>query len=206
MAQIDLPPALKVRAVRVITQTITRALTTITTLVTLGDPTAAMDIAQPTDEPPPPPPPAAAPAAALPPAPSSGTLSPEQLGALLGSVLGFAFLVLVICCCFSCHRRRPQEPRFVFDGTSSEYSGSRSENEVTREYYTSTRDWNRMRGPGGVGIANVESMVGGSGSMPRRPGAGFTVVPPPARFPPTPRYTPYQQSRWPQISGVRRFP
>ncbi|KAK0747229.1 hypothetical protein B0T21DRAFT_279372 [Apiosordaria backusii] len=163
-----------------------------------------MDVTQPTTEPPPPPPPAAAPAATLPPAPSSGTLSPEQLGALLGSVLGFAFLVLVLCCCLSCHRRRRRREQIVFYGTGSEYSESGTE--VTREYYTSTRDWNRMRGPGGLGFANAEGMMGSSGGMPRRTDAGFTTVPPPARFPPTPRYTPYRQSRWPQISGVRRFP
>ncbi|KAK0667936.1 hypothetical protein QBC41DRAFT_131530 [Cercophora samala] len=200
--QLFSPPTLKIREARVITQIITRASTTITTLVTLGDPTAVADMA-PTEGPPPPPPAAAA--ATLPPAPSSGTLSSGQLGALLGSVLGFAFLVLVICCCLSCRRRRRRRERVVFyPGTGSESSGS--EREVRREYYTSTRDWNQLRGTGGLEFANAEGMMGNVGSIASRTSPGFTTVPPPARFPPTPRYTPYRQSRWPQISGVRRFP
>lgn len=200
----SLPPALELREARVITQIITRAFTTVTTLVTLGDPTAVADMVLPTEEPPPLSAPAAAPAATLPPAPSSGTLSPGQLGALLGSVLGFAFLVLVLCCCLSCHRRRRRQERVIVYDRGSD--NSESEREVTREYYTSTRDWNRLRGPGGLGFANAEGMMGDAGGMATRTNVGFTTVPPPVRFPPTPRYTPYRQSRWPQISGVRRFP
>ncbi|KAK4450862.1 hypothetical protein QBC34DRAFT_378679 [Podospora aff. communis PSN243] len=80
----------QVTAARVITQTLTRASTTITTLVTLG--TGVLDdFPTPTLEPPPPPPPPAAPAQAT----SSGSvLTNEQLGAILGSVLGFLVIVV----------------------------------------------------------------------------------------------------------------
>jgi hypothetical protein len=37
-------------------------------------------------------------------------------------------------------------------------------------------------------------------------GGTWTTVPPPVRFPPTPRYTPYSQTREAQIRGVGRYP
>ena len=168
---------------RVVTQIITRASTTLTALVTLGDPTAASSSA-PTHPPPPPPAPVATTRSTHP--PNSG-LTPGQLGALLGSILGFFALVVVLCCCLACRRRpRAAEPA---DDSRSEMTESEAEVRYTTRF---TQRWN---GP-----------IYGWGYGPRRTDAGFTTVPPPARFPPTPRYTPYTQSPYPQIDGVRRFP
>lgn len=184
MATVPAAPAfVEARQGRVVTQIITRASTTVTALVTLGDPTHPTAGVVTTEAPPPPPPAATTRVA---PPPNSG-LTSEQLGALLGSILGFFALVVALCCCLTVCRRRP---RGTESGDDSRSEMTESETEVR---YTArvTQRWNPIYG---------------WGYGPRRTDAGFTTVPPPARFPPTPRYTPYRQSPYPQIDGVQRFP
>jgi hypothetical protein len=169
----------QVTAARVITQTLTRASTTITTLVTLGTGVFG-DITTPTSEPPPPPPPA-------PPvqATSNGSvLTNEQLGAILGSVLGF--LVIVVPLCYCCFRRDPKwrhRRRYYSDSDSmSSHSGSGDGGGRPR------RDpWYRPPVP------QVRQQF--------QP----VLVPPPPRIPPR-RYAPYRQTPQPQIRGTRIYP
>ncbi|KAK4169575.1 hypothetical protein QBC43DRAFT_64105 [Cladorrhinum sp. PSN259] len=139
------------------------------------------------------------------PAPNSN-ISSEQLGAILGSVLGFTGLVLLLCCCIAVQRKRGlrtrNTERVIYVGHSeSDFSGSEMEVEYTRQ--TSQRVPNYGRQGHFVVGARGGSSFGGP---PRRTDAGFTTVPPPVRFPPTPRYTNYVQTPYPQISGVQRYP
>ncbi|KAK3986491.1 hypothetical protein QBC44DRAFT_140205 [Cladorrhinum sp. PSN332] len=138
--------------------------------------------------------------------PPNANLSSEQLGAILGSVLGFAGLVLILCCCLAIQRkRRLRTTRVVYadayySQSQSDFSGS-----VTDvRYYT-----RRGGGGGGGGMSQQRGWVGrgvGASFAPRRTDSGFTTVPPPALFPPTPRHTPYVQTPYAQISGVQRYP
>ncbi|KAK0639761.1 hypothetical protein B0T16DRAFT_248212 [Cercophora newfieldiana] len=171
----------QVTAARVITQTLTRASTTITTLVTLGIGSNG-DFTTPTAEAPPPPPPPAAPAATS----SSSVLTNEQLGAILGSVLGF--LVIVVPLVYCCFRRDPKwrRRRHYSDSDSwSSHSGSSGGNNRPR------RDPWRGRAPAGPPM--------------RQPAFQPVLVPPPPRIPPR-RYAPYRQTAQPQIRGVRVYP
>lgn len=168
---------------RLITQTLTRPSTTITTVVTLGGgptiaptPTTISTTSSPF------------PAGTITPAPASA-LTPQQLGAILGSVLGLAFIILVLCCCISVRRRREQTIRYAREHDEYGYGGgySVSETDVFQaERWRSAPVWNLYRGRGATGT--------------------WTTVPPPVRFPPTPRHTPYSQTREEQIRGVRRYP
>ncbi|KAK4143177.1 uncharacterized protein C8A04DRAFT_29196 [Dichotomopilus funicola] len=196
---------------RVVTQTITRPSTTIVAVVTLGDapqpdPTVTSII------PPPPPPPAATTTTTLAPAPStSSPLTPQQLGALLGSILGFAFVAFCICCCLTIHRRRLRYYRSRRRGSYSSSSGSSddmTESEVvrvqTRVYSGGGLNpaWNVPFTGRGGGVTMSSSPTSGTTTTTSGP---WTTVPPPVRFPPTTRQAGYSQSREQQIRGVRRF-
>jgi hypothetical protein len=172
----------QVTAARVITQTLTRASTTITTLVTLG--TGVLDdFPTPTLEPPPPPPPPAAPAQAT---SSSSVLTNEQLGAILGSVLGF--LVIVVPLIYCCFRRDPYPHR-------------------RRRYdYSDSDSMTSHSGSGGGGNRRGrDPWARGGGPPPMRQPFQPVLVPPPPRIPPR-RYAPYRQTPQPQIRGVRIYP
>ncbi len=171
----DTPGYFADRQGRIVTQIITRPFTTITAIVTLGDgPTSTLTtISTPTSS------------ATLAPSPST-TLSPGQLGALLGSVLGFALLALLVCCGLTFRRRQHRERTatiYVDDDMSTDSEDTR----VVRETLHSTRAWNRQRGGRAVP-------------------SSWTTVPPPVRFPPTPRHAPYRQTGYPQMPGVVRYP
>ncbi|KAK3905970.1 hypothetical protein C8A05DRAFT_30208 [Staphylotrichum tortipilum] len=152
---------------RVVTQTLTRPFTTITTLVTLGD--GPTPFPTTTDPPPTPPPTTTTTAAAAPipvtPSPST-SLTPHQLGALLGTILGAAFALLLICLCLTLRRKRHRHHRHrhPYDYDGDYYSAS--ESDVVR-VRASMSTWPRS----GV-----------------REGT-WTAVPPPVRFPPTPSVT-----------------
>ncbi|KAM7212216.1 hypothetical protein V8F06_012389 [Rhypophila decipiens] len=170
----DVQEGVEVRQGRVITQTIAWPSTTFTTYVTLGGgppvpptvgpPTTTTEILQ------------AAPTLA--PAPStSPQLTSEQIGAIIGSVLGFFLVLLIWCTCLSLRRRRRV---FVYDSSST------SDTEVP--------------------VVQVIPGHGHVGDPWRRPTRMPGLVPPPTRIPPTPRHTPYRQTRHTQIRGVRRYP
>ncbi|KAK4032458.1 hypothetical protein C8A01DRAFT_41095 [Parachaetomium inaequale] len=190
--------ALQVRT-RVVTQTITRPFTTITALVTLGDAPSSL----PTTDPP-----ATAPTATpsspttdqVTPAPlsSSSSLTPQQLGAILGSVLGFFLLVLLICCFLSFRRRLQKEQQ-----RSSQYYHYYEDDDDIISESDVVRVETRMRGTPAWHLHR-----GGRGTTAAGAGGTWTTVPPPVRFPPTPRYTgtAYAQTREAQIRGVRRYP
>ncbi|AEO68641.1 uncharacterized protein THITE_113395 [Thermothielavioides terrestris NRRL 8126] len=200
---------LQPRQTRVVTQTITRPFTTITAVVTLGDGPTTSTSLLPTATSTPGPPSTPDPATAL--SADADALTPSQLGAILGAVLGVAFVVLLVCCILSLQRRRrqalrEQEMYYYYGGGGEEEESEYSESEVVRqERVRRTPAWNRRHpqpqpvysswdhgAPGAAGF-------GGAGST-------WTTVPPPVRFPPTPRYTPYRQTRERQIHGVQRYP
>jgi hypothetical protein len=188
--------SLAARQNRVVTQTITRPYTTMTAVVTLGPGQTTTSIApQATVTPSG----ATAPAAptssaiAIPgavPSSSSG-LTRTQLGAILGSVLGSIALIILLWYCVTQRRREEQarRVRYVVD----------DESETTSETVEVRPSRPRHPMPSWIpGVRVPDPWV--------RAAPGFGVVPPPPRFPPTPRYTPYRQTRNPQIRGVRRFP
>jgi hypothetical protein len=111
-------------------------------------------------------------------------LTHEQLGAIVGSVLGSIVLIILIWYCVAARRRRDETHRVRYI-LSEESETSSDTVEV------------RMSGAGSRRVA-------GDPWVRRDP--GISVVPPPPRFPPTPRYTPYRQTRYPQIRGVKRYP
>jgi hypothetical protein len=110
---------------------------------------------------------------------------------VLGSVLGLATLILIICCMVSLQRRKRRLEREENDRAYYYYDDEEDEEEM-RE--------NGLRGRvrGTAGWNSRSGMSGGRGS--------WTTVPPPVRFPPTPRYTTYSQTREQQIGGVSRYP
>lgn len=173
MANPGFTPVLGGRQVRILTQTITRPTTTITAIVTLGDGPTSVPTA-PTNLPPATTPPIGPISPGPPP-----SVTQQQLGIILGTVLGFAFLVLLLFCCLSARWRR--RPTIYVEG--DEYSES---DMVEVEELRRTAAWNRA-----AGATAAEA---------------WTTVPPPVRFPPTPRYTPYRQTRHPQYRGVWRYP
>jgi hypothetical protein len=178
---------------RVVTQTITRPSTTITTLVTLGGdgPTSTPEPPTPTPTPDP-----TTTSLAANPAPlgSTAPLTSEQLAALLGSLLTLTFLLLLLCCYLSVRRRRQalheyerqfrRRERYAYDD-DEDYDGPDGQ-------LRGTAAWNMRAAAGGRG----HGMTG-----------TWTTLPPPVRFPPTPRVTGYyQQTREAQMDGVRRYP
>jgi hypothetical protein len=188
---------------RVVTQTLTRPFTTITAVVTLGDgppPT-------PTHPPPPPPPSHSHAPETIAPAPHAGSLTPPQLGALLGSGFGLAFVALLVCCFISCNRKRQRTtnpPEYYYD-----YDDSLSESEVVQvETMRGTAaGWTLRQNQGGRGGGWGGGGAGAGGTGTGRVVRGaWTTVPPPVRFPPTPRHAGYSQTREQQIGGVRRYP
>ncbi|TLS30593.1 hypothetical protein PpBr36_02523 [Pyricularia pennisetigena] len=170
----DLPtppaPTLRIRQpqARVVTQTIERATTTYTTHVTLGlgGETAA------------PAPPSASPAA-----PPAGAVNSapgyNYIGAIVGSVVAFVFLLLLLWCCICKPRilRRQRQLAAARDGYWSGYDSERS------------------------------SRSGSSPARASRPRVPPMPVlnPPPVRIKPT-RHTGWTHSAEPQIRGVRMFP
>ncbi|EAQ91674.1 predicted protein [Chaetomium globosum CBS 148.51] len=171
-------PHLQART-RIITQTITRPFTTITALVTLGGDSPELTTNNPPPSPTPPPPPPAPTNQQLAPAAPPSALTPSQLGAVLGSVLGLATLILLICCILSLQRRKRRLERQQNDRYYYYDDGDEDEDEEMRE----RGRWHSRSGRG-----------------------SWTTVPPPVRFPPTPRYTTYSQTRERQIGGVGRYP
>lgn len=195
MPLIDPMRGLEPRQDPVVTQTITRPYTTITAVVTLGGVGAA---AAPSSDP----------AATTPVVPSSpqgssssssssssslpvtptgsSGLTPDQLGAILGSIFGVLVLAgLLWCACSPRMRPRPGGGR-----RRRLRSTETSEADLDAE-----RDRLRFR------QEHARMM---HFAMPPRPGP--VLVPPPARFPPT-RPTPaYRQSSYPQIRDVRLYP
>lgn len=168
----DAPQSVEVRQGRVITQTIVRPSTTFTTYVTLGGGPPSAPTTEPTTAT------TEIPQAIptlIPAASTSPQLTNDQIGAILGSVFGFIFLLFVFCCCLSFRRRRRT---LVYNSSST------SEEEVIHV----------IRGHGQIGDPW------------RRPTRMPGLVPPPTRIPPTPRHTPYRQTRHVQIRGVQRYP
>ncbi|KAK4234224.1 hypothetical protein C8A03DRAFT_38018 [Achaetomium macrosporum] len=174
---IEILQGLEARQTRVVTQTLTRPSTTITAVVTLGSgpSTSTLSPNVPTST-------STSTGPVAPVSSTSSALTSQQLAAILGPVLGFAFLVLLLCCCLSCRRRRQQTESTYVD----EYDNA-SESAVVQQAGT-WNGWDRRRVATGT----------------------WTTKPPPVWFPPTPRYsyTPYQyrQTSEPQIPGVRRYP
>ncbi|KAK0717557.1 hypothetical protein B0T26DRAFT_751595 [Lasiosphaeria miniovina] len=127
-----------VEARHLLTQTITRPFTTITTVVTLGGSSPSEStpppVFTPSPTPEPQPPTGTAPVV---PASSSSSLTPDQIGAILGSVLGFVAFLLLVCCCLSIRRRR-LIARYESD--------SMTETEVVIEDVYTADTWTR-RGP-----------------------------------------------------------
>ncbi|KAH6635828.1 hypothetical protein F5144DRAFT_158891 [Chaetomium tenue] len=192
--EVTTPTTLHLHArTRIITQTITRPFTTITAVVTLGgdspEPTPNNDNPppSPTSQPPPPPPPPPTDQQITPAAPPSA-LTPSQLGAVLGSVLGLATLILLICCILSLQRRKRRLEREQNDRYYYYDDGEGEDDGEMRE---------RGRGRG---------VAAGAGWHSRSGRGPWTTVPPPVRFPPTPRYTTYSQTTERQIGGVGRYP
>ncbi|KAK4225621.1 hypothetical protein QBC38DRAFT_253970 [Podospora fimiseda] len=188
----------------IVTQIITRATITITAIITLGqeDPTSTIQSTTST---------ASIPAGAPPimaPAPNAD-LSSEQLGAILGSVLGFAGLVMLLCCCLALQRKRRLRTertttRVVY--TNGYYSQSDSTFSGSGETDRAVRYTRRMSQRYVDPRLQQQQQQQFWGMPARRTDAGFTTVPQPVRFPPTPRYTNYVQTPYPQISGVQRYP
>ena len=186
----------------VVTQIITRPYTTITALVTLGPggqsttapedtglQTTALQTTVPTSTTTSAPSSTSStPSIIVPASPSSSSsLSQSQLGAIIGSVLGFALLLLLLWYCVLQRRRQDRSRALRYaDSSESETSSDATSYVVMSERRTTT------------------AAGGGTAWVRRDPGIG--VVPPPPRFPPTPRYTPYRQTRAPQFRGVRRYP
>ncbi|KAK3934444.1 hypothetical protein QBC46DRAFT_79212 [Diplogelasinospora grovesii] len=166
----------------VVTQLITRPYTTITALVTLGGGPTPDPSTLPTVAATTTSPVDNAPTAPIvettPTSSGSSSLNQDQIGAILGSVVAFVVLVLIAWYCLSMRRRRRIAAMY------DESEGSTVEVQYY-EVHPGGDPWNRP----------------GHGTGPR-------IVPPPPRFPPTPRYTytQYRQTRQPQIPGVRRYP
>ncbi|KAI6265940.1 hypothetical protein MCOR29_005796 [Pyricularia oryzae] len=172
----DLPtppaPTLQIRRpqARVVTQTIERAATTYTTHVTLG-------LGDGGETPgPAPPAPAAPPAGTVNSAPGY-----NYIGAIVGSVVAFVFLLLLLWCCICKPRmlRRQRQLAAARDGYSSGYD---SEGSLSSGGPAQPRPRPRPRVP----------------PMP-------VLNPPPVRIKPM-RHTGWTHSAHPQIRGVRAFP
>ncbi|KAK3302724.1 uncharacterized protein B0T15DRAFT_497178 [Chaetomium strumarium] len=187
-------PALEERQTRVVTQTLTRPSTTITAVVTLGSEPAIISTLSPNSPTIIPTPTSTTSTAPVGPATPS-SLTNSQLGAILGSVLGFAFLVLLFCCCcLSCRRRRPP-----LDTTYTDYAEYESDAvQQQQQQQEAARTWNNY-----YDYWDRRRVATGT----------WTTRPPPVRFPPTPRYYAhagpyhYRQTSEPQIPGpgVRRY-
>jgi hypothetical protein len=139
---VQLPRMLGARQYLVITQTITRQSTTITTYVTLGGPSTANPDAGGaggggSDSQPPPPPPAIY--------GSSGSLSSAQIFAILGSVIAFVAIVLIIWHCLTIQKRRTLRIDSDYD---SSYMGSSSVvSDRPRRGPPRPAPWPNRRGP-----------------------------------------------------------
>ncbi|KAI6372399.1 hypothetical protein MCOR25_003722 [Pyricularia grisea] len=174
----DLPtppaPTLQIRhpQARVVTQTIERAATTYTTHVTLGLGDGTAETSAPTS-----PPPAAPPAGNVNSAPGY-----NYIGAIVGSVVAFVFLLLLLWCCICKPRilRRQRQLAAARDGYSSGYDSEGS-----------------------------LSSGGPVRPLPRRPRPRVPPMPvlnpPPVRIKPM-RHTGWTHSAEPQIRGLRVFP
>ncbi|TLD19874.1 hypothetical protein PspLS_09659 [Pyricularia sp. CBS 133598] len=176
----DLPtppaPTLQIRRpqARVVTQTIGRAATTYTTHVTLG-----LGDGGETPVPSSPTPPSAPPAGTVNSAPGY-----NYIGAIVGSVVAFVFLLLLLWCCICKPRilRRQRQLAAARDGYSWGYDSEGSSRSGSPVRPPLRRQRPRPRIP----------------PMP-------VLNPPPVRIKPM-RHTAWTHSAEPQIRGVRMFP
>ncbi|KAK2066684.1 hypothetical protein P8C59_000475 [Phyllachora maydis] len=168
----------------VITQTITHPFTTVTVLVTLGGggsdgPTAA-PLTAGSD-------PGALASASVTSAAGSGP-TPGPIGAVVGSVLGLVLLAAVLWACAVQERRRRS-------------AALREARRQRRRFYGGGEFGGMAQGQRPQRAAWLAAVgLGGGVNMP-----GTSLNPPPTWIRPT-RYTPYRQTREPQIRGVRPFP
>ena len=191
MPLIDLMRGLEPRQDPIVTQTITRPYATVTAVVTLGGVGAAAPSSDPAGA-------GAAPIPSSPPQETSSStslpvtptgtsgLTPDQLGAILGSIFGVLVLAGVLWCACSARMRRPRagdaRRRRIRSNETSEADLDEERERFRRQQHARMMHF----------------------AMPPRPGP--ILVPPPARFPPT-RPTPaYRQSSHPQIRGVTLYP
>ncbi|KAM7184479.1 hypothetical protein V8F20_012218 [Naviculisporaceae sp. PSN 640] len=105
--------------------------------------------------------------------------TPQLTNEQIGAILGsvFGFVLLLLLLC-TCLSLKRRRRMMMYDSSST------SEEEVVQVF----------RGQGQMGDPW------------RRPARVPGLVPPPTRIPPTPRHTPYRQTRHVQIRGVRRYP
>ncbi|KAG7291257.1 hypothetical protein NEMBOFW57_001269 [Staphylotrichum longicolle] len=225
------PRGLELRT-RIVTQTLTRPSTTITTIVTLGDaPTSAPDTTANPSHPPRNQPDATPPTITH---PHSTTLTSQQLTALLGVLVPITFLLLLLCCCLSLRRRRRRQRAerererrralyeyYYGDGGDEDDDDDGNEHGGGQGGLRSTPAWNLKKSSSSSRTGRgrrwqreqqqqqqqqqYQGMMSGVDGTWRR-GSTWATVPPPVRFPPTPRYAPYSQSRERQIGGVGRYP
>ncbi|KAH8648518.1 hypothetical protein BX600DRAFT_442807 [Xylariales sp. PMI_506] len=173
-----------------LTQTITYASTTFTTVVTLGrgDPTSET-VAAPTLT-------TIAPTPVVVVTPSTdGGLTSLQLGIILGCVLGAALLIAVVLCCLLTARRRAAQQSSGSSDSSGYYdygTGSSSMSEVS-----SFEGRHPRRGPGGGGGGGIRQYWRSWRSVPP------PVVPVYSARDPGPRYT--ANVRVPRGTYVRGF-
>jgi hypothetical protein len=179
------------------TLSLTKPATTRTALVTLGQPapsdlnSATTTTTTATTE--------MAPAQTLAVPSRNDDLTQEQIGAIVGSIVGVVVLVLIIWWCISQPARyRRRSRRWRDDGYSSEgYSPSVRSDRVRRD------SWARRERRG----SRSSRMAPPPGWMPGPPPPAYNLNlnRPPTTFPPSMRQG-YRQTPQPQIRGVRRYP
>ncbi|KAL2270578.1 hypothetical protein VTJ83DRAFT_2762 [Remersonia thermophila] len=188
----------------VVTEILTRPYATITTVVTLGgDPSLPTSTTAPTLLPSRSSSESAQAPGTVGPAPST-SLTPAQLGALLGSVLGFTFLVFLCCYTAWCrHRRRRRVPGFEIPQPDN--GGSGRKRRVPIRYYPSYDYYGRGDYDRQTQDPPIAQDTGQSGIRPVT--SVWNVVPPPVWLRPTPRQAEvdYQCTSEAQISGAMRY-
>ncbi|KAK1828784.1 hypothetical protein QBC39DRAFT_358304 [Podospora conica] len=168
-----------------VTQIIVRPSTTLTAVVTLGNDLNTQAAA--------PPPAAETLPTIVAPTTSSQPLTNEALGAILGSVFGFLFIVLPLA--YICLRRPTWRRRRYREWSSS---SSNSGDSRTSTEMSENRPRRGPRGPPPRDPRGDPRMRMPAPFMP-------VLIPPPARIPPK-RHAPYRHTSQPQIPGVRVYP
>jgi len=196
------------------TLTLTKPSTTITTPITLGQPpptTASsstvsiltLDAMAPYTTP-------VAPANVV----RSADLTQDQIGAVIGAVVGFVLLCLVVWYFLSQTRMRRTHRRYSHRRSSRSYSTTSSEGSSSSDSSDDRRRRRRSRRPRGGGDPSRAPTRGQpmrGQPMPRRPPVAyagrpaFNLTRPPTTFPPPVREG-YSQTWNPQIRGVKRYP